>query len=642
MKSPRSLDEIRQELRSPINHILGYCEVLLEEEQLPEITANDLRKIHRSARQLLELVSRHLDPSEFQAPKDWRSVRHDLRTPINQILGYAEILLEQAEDQPAGLGQQTLPAILVHIRSAAQQWVGLMERHLSQIPTDLDKASGIPDKDGEDRPTEDGESRAELPAETGWDALVGALLVVDDDQPSRELLARRLRRLGFDVTTAADGRETLDWVDQRPFDLILMDWTMPGMDGLELLQRIRKKRSRNQLPVIMVTGRDAGADVARALDAGANDYLTKPVDFQAAMARVRTQLELKETHAELDRQMTETRRLADELGLRNQFIKRVFGRYVSDQVVHSLLEDPKGLELGGQKRIVTILMCDLRGFSALAEKLDPERVVELLNVYLGAMADIILKYQGTIDEFIGDAILAVFGAPLLCPNHADFAVACSLEMQLEMAQVNRQLERLGIPPLEMGIGVNTGEVVTGNIGSVQRAKYGVIGSQVNLAGRIQSTSVGGEVLVSESTFLALGGHLRTDRSFVIWPKGASSFVRLWSAVGLIGRIHLDLPSSDLSRGGLARQYAVNGSLLLESKIVSGNGFTAQLKVMSQQSGILETDEPLSARCDLKLVIDSGVKDVRESVYCKVMEDRPGQFGWEVRFTSALPDAMIPT
>jgi adenylate cyclase len=287
-------------------------------------------------------------------------------------------------------------------------------------------------------------------------------------------------------------------------------------------------------------------------------------------------------------------------------------------------------------------MCDLRGFSALAEKLDPERVVELLNVYLGAMADIILKYQGTIDEFIGDAILAVFGAPLLCPNHADFAVACSLEMQLEMAQVNRQLERLGIPPLEMGIGVNTGEVVTGNIGSVQRAKYGVIGSQVNLAGRIQSTSVGGEVLVSESTFLALGGHLRTDRSFVIWPKGASSSVRLWSAVGLIGRIHLDLPSSDLSRGGLARQYAVNGSLLLESKIVSGNGFTAQLKVMSQQSGILETDEPLSARCDLKLVIDSGVKDVRESVYCKVMEDRPGQFGWEVRFTSALPDAMIPT
>jgi adenylate cyclase len=215
-------------------------------------------------------------------------------------------------------------------------------------------------------------------------------------------------------------------------------------------------------------------------------------------------------------------------------------------------------------------------------------------------------------------------------------------MQLEMAQVNRQLERLGIPPLEMGIGVNTGEVVTGNIGSVQRAKYGVIGSQVNLAGRIQSTSVGGEVLVSESTFLALGGHLRTDRSFVIWPKGASSSVRLWSAVGLIGRIHLDLPSSDLSRGGLARQYAVNGSLLLESKIVSGNGFTAQLKVMSQQSGILETDEPLSARCDLKLVIDSGVKDVRESVYCKVMEDRPGQFGWEVRFTSALPDAMIPT
>ena len=642
MKSQPGFEEIRQELRSPIRHILGYCEVLLEEEQLADITANDLRRIHRSAQQLLELISRHLDPAELLSPKDWRGVRHDLRTPINQVIGYTEILLEQAEDQSKTPGQQALLAILIHIRSAAQQWLGLMERHLSRIPASGDNESGIQEMDALDGPTAESELSLELPVETRWDALAGSLLVVDDDQPSRELLARRLRRLGFEVTTAAGGHETLKFVDQQSFDLILMDWTMPGMDGLELLQRVRQKRSRTQLPVIMVTGRDAGADVARALESGANDYLTKPVDFEAAMARVRTQLELRETHAELDRQMTETRRLADELGLRNEFIKRVFGRYVSDQVVHSLLEDPRGLELGGQKRTVTILMSDLRGFSSLAEKLEPERVVELLNVYLGAMAEIIMKYQGTIDEFIGDAVLAVFGAPLVCPNHADSAVACSLEMQLEMHQVNLQLMRLGIPPLEMGIGINTGEVITGNIGSVQRTKYGVIGSQVNLAGRIQSTSVGGEVLVSESTFLALGGRLRTDRNFAIMPKGASSAVRLWSAIGLIGQKHLDLPSLDLSWNGSARKHFVNGSLLSEAKIVSGNGFVAQLKVLSPRYGILETEEPLSARCDLKLVIDSDGINVRESVYCKVMEDHPGEFGWEVRFTSILPDALMPT
>lgn len=642
MKSQPSFEEIRQELRSPINHILGYCEVVLEEEQLPEFTASDLKKIYRSAKQLLDLISLHLDSSEIQAPRDWRSVRHDLRTPINQIVGYAEILLEQADDQSKTPGGQALLAILIHIRSAAQQWLGVMERHLSRIAITSDQKFDAWQMDALDSSNTTTDLGLEVPSENRWDALVGSLLVVDDDQPSRELLARRLRRLGFEVTTAADGPETLHIVDHQSFDLILMDWTMPGMDGLELLQHIRRKRSRTQLPVIMVTGRDAGADVARALESGANDYLAKPVDFQAAMARVRTQLELKETHAELDRQMTETRRLADELGLRNEFIKRVFGRYVSDEVVHSLLEDPKGLELGGQKRTVTILMCDLRGFSSLAEKLEPERVVELLNVYLGKMAEIIMKYKGTIDEFIGDAILAVFGAPLVCANHADSAVACSLEMQLAMDQVNQRLRRLEIPPLEMGIGVNTGEVVAGNIGSVQRTKYGVIGSEVNLAGRIQSASVGGEILISESTYLTLSGHLRTDRSFSIWPKGASAAVRLWSAVGLVGQEYLDLPSLDQSSNGSTGKHAVSGMLLSEAKIASGNGFAAQLRVLSPQRGILETEEPLSARCDLKLLVDQVGNNLRESVYCKVMEDQPGKFGWEVRFTSTLPKILMPT
>ena len=637
MNDPRSLDAVRQELRSPINHILGYCELLLEEEVLPDATVNDLRRIQRSGRQLLELVSHHMDPAEFQSPKDWRTVRHDFRTPINQIVGYTEILLEQAGESD----QQDLMSSLIHMRSAAHHWIGMMEQHLSRIaspePANLETGDEMPVEEASGNE----ERQSGLPLETGWDALFGSLVVVDDDQPSRELLARRLRRLGFQVATAADGYETLNLIDRQPFDLVLMDWTMPGMDGLELLQRIRQKHTRIQLPVIMVTGRDAGADVAEALESGANDYLTKPVDFQAAMARVRTQLELRLTHMELDRQMTETRRLADELALRNEFIKRVFGRYVTDQVVQSILEDPKGLDLGGQKRVVTILMCDLRGFSGLAEKLEPERVVELLNVYLGAMAEIIMKHQGTIDEFLGDAILAVFGAPLACPNHAESAVACSLEMQLEMDQVNRQLNRLGIPPLEMGIGINTGEVVTGNIGSIQRTKYGVIGAQVNLAGRIQSTSVGGEVLVSESTFQAVGGNLRTDRSFFIWPKGASASVHLWSAVGIIGQEHLDLPALDLSGKGLTWKQTVKGSLVSEAKTVSENGFDAFLKILSSQCGILETDQLLSARCDLKLVFDAASDGARESVYCKVMEDHPGEFGWEVRFTSSLPQALMP-
>ena len=204
-------------------------------------------------------------------------------------------------------------------------------------------------------------------------------------------------------------------------------------------------------------------------------------------------------------------------------------------------ETPGGLKFGGQKRTVTIVMSDLRGFTALAEKLAPEKVVELLNIYLGAMAEVITSYRGVIDEFIGDAVLAVFGAPVPRDDHADSAVACALAMQIEMERVNRRLSKRGIAPLEMGIGVNTGEVIVGNIGSDKRAKFGVVGAHVNLTGRIQSATVGGEVLISEATAGRVGPLLDVERTFTFSPKGASAPVKLFSVTGLRGRDHLSLP-----------------------------------------------------------------------------------------------------
>ena len=193
------------------------------------------------------------------------------------------------------------------------------------------------------------------------------------------------------------------------------------------------------------------------------------------------------TLPEVKRAMDEVQRLASALELRNGFIRRLFGRYVSDEVVSTLLESPSGLRLGGEKRTVTILMADLRGFSGMAERLPPEQVVSTLNNYLGAMTDIITAHQGTIDEFIGDAILALFGAPIARDDDARRAAACALEMQLAMPAVNERNRGLGLPDLQMGIAVNTGEVVVGNVGSHKRAKYGVVGSPVNLAGASSRT-----------------------------------------------------------------------------------------------------------------------------------------------------------
>ena len=171
-------------------------------------------------------------------------------------------------------------------------------------------------------------------------------------------------------------------------------------------------------------------------------------------------------------------------------IRKTFGRYLTNEVVANLLENPTGLTMGGERRKITMLTSDIRGFTATAERLPPEEVIKILNFYFGHMADVITKYQGTIDEFMGDGILVLFGAPTHREDDAQRSIACALEMQLAMIPVNQQMTQWGYAPLLMGIGINTGEVVVGNIGSEKRTKYGIVGNHVNLTYRIESYTTG--------------------------------------------------------------------------------------------------------------------------------------------------------
>lgn len=222
-------------------------------------------------------------------------------------------------------------------------------------------------------------------------------------------------------------------------------------------------------------------------------------------------------------------------------IRKTFGRYLSDEIVETLLESPEGLKLGGERRKITILTSDLRGFTATAERLPPEEVIRILNFYLGHMADVITRYRGTIDEFMGDGILVLFGAPTSSGDESDRAVACAIEMQQAMAQVNEQMEEWGYSELEMGIGINTGEVVVGNIGSVKRTKYGVVGSQVNLTYRIESYTTGGQVLVSETTYQELG-HLPLTilGTKEVQPKGVKKPILIYDLGGVGSPYNLTL------------------------------------------------------------------------------------------------------
>ena len=350
-----------------------------------------------------------------------------------------------------------------------------------------------------------------------------------------------------------------------------------------------------------------------------------------------------EIEDQLAQKIDEVEALVVNLELRNGFIREVFGRYITDDVVDTLLASPAGLQLGGEKRKITILISDVRGFSSLCERLTPEQVVTVLNIYLGGMAEVIERFRGSINEFIGDAILAVFGAPIVAEDHAERAVACALAMQLAMDPVNAALRAQGLPALEMGIGVHTGEVVVGNIGSRKRAKYGVVGSHVNLTSRIETYTVGGQVLISESTAAALGPRLRTRRSFQVQPKGAREPLTIYDVVGIRDVLDasggppfaIDLPEVLASCRTLADGALVRFTVL-EGKDASGEAHLARLLSLDDRGDAeLHAARVPALLADIRLTLD-GVTG--HDIYAKVLDTTPAQSRFRVRL-AAVPPAL---
>ncbi len=284
-------------------------------------------------------------------------------------------------------------------------------------------------------------------------------------------------------------------------------------------------------------------------------------------------------------------------------IRKIFGRYVTDQVVTTLLESPEGLKIGGDRRRITILTSDVRGFTATAERLSPEKVVQVLNLYLSAMTDVIEAYNGTIDAFIGDGILVLFGAPTAAADDAARAVACAVAMQQAMPQVNAKVQALndGIP-LEMGIGINTGEVVVGNIGSEKHTKYSVIGKHVNLAYRIEAFTVGGQILISDSTRDAVAEQVKLGDRIEVQAKGLQTPIPVYDVLGIGAPFNLTLPQLLEEWVTLVSPMPVE-YVVLEGKQIHAAAQLGQLVRLSENSAELRlpTDaEPLGRLSNLKL------------------------------------------
>ncbi len=309
----------------------------------------------------------------------------------------------------------------------------------------------------------------------------------------------------------------------------------------------------------------------------------------------------------------------EQLEVRNRFIRQTFGRYLSDDIVDGLLDRSDGNVLAGEKREVSLIVSDLRGFTPIAEDLLPEDVVALLNIYLGAMTEVLTAHEATIIDFIGDSIIAVFGAPFTHPDDAARAVACAIDMQRAMERVNQRNAEVGYPPIGMGIAIDTGEVVVGSVGSEKRAKYTVLGSHVNLAARLETYSIQGDVLISDSTRRAVGPLVDITREVTVQPKGFNESVTISYVEAIHGRFDLHLPQRRSVMVELGEPLAI-GYVDVDGKHVGDEVVTAWVLRMSEDEAEIHSDTIPDSLTNLRLTFPG---DQAESLLAYGKVSTPG-------------------
>ncbi|XXF78045.1 adenylate/guanylate cyclase domain-containing protein [Myxococcaceae bacterium GXIMD 01537] len=306
------------------------------------------------------------------------------------------------------------------------------------------------------------------------------VLVVDDSPLACAFVQEGLVAVGYEVLCFQDPYEALEQVSRIQPAIVLSDLDMPGLDGVELCRRLKEGPSR-AVPVIILTANDGETERVQGLRAGADDYVNKSASMDELAARIESVM----------RRTGETERM-----------RKLFARYTSDAVVEEILKSPDAVVLTGEKREVSVLFADIRNFTGLAESLPPEQVVAVLNQVLGRLSDAVLTCGGTLDKFLGDGLMAVFGAPVARSDDALRAVQCAKMMMGAMADLAAEAEgraESGAMKLELGIGINSGVVVAGNIGGSLRTEYTCIGDAVNVASRLCAIAGPHEVLVGERT-----------------------------------------------------------------------------------------------------------------------------------------------
>ncbi len=334
------------------------------------------------------------------------------------------------------------------------------------------------------------------------------ILIVDDNETNRDILRTRLSPHGYELTEAADGEQALATArEQRP-DLILLDVMMPKIDGIEVCRRLKADVDMPFTPIILVTAKADSKDVVAGLEAGADEYLTKPFDQAALVARVKSMLRMKELTDQVRTQADDlaiwNRTLESRVAEQLSQIERMdrLRRFLSPQVAELILSSGDDRFLESHRSQVTVVFCDLRGFTAFAETAEPEEVMGILRDYHSSVGVIIHKFQGTIERFAGDGLMVMLNDPVPCDDPCGQAVRMAAEMREAVSELTAKWRKLGFN-LGFGMGIAHGYATLGRIGFEGRFDYAAIGSVTNLAARLCAEAKDGQILIDGKVHAAV-------------------------------------------------------------------------------------------------------------------------------------------
>jgi DNA-binding response OmpR family regulator len=371
--------------------------------------------------------------------------------------------------------------------------------------------------------------------------MTAKVLVVDDTPMNVKMLADVLTFKGYQVVTAGGGNEGLAKVESEKPDLVLLDVMMPDLDGYAVCRAIRAKPETAILPVVMVTALDPAQERVKGLEAGADDFLSKPINQPELLARVRSLLRIKEFHDQVQAQARELadwnrtleQRVADGVREIEQMrrLKRFLSPQIADLIVSGTLSGSADDPLKSHRREITVVFLDMRGFTAFTETADPEEVMGVLQEYHNEMGRLIIAHNGTIQHFAGDGIMICFNDPVAIENPAKEAVSMAISMQADFARLAQAWKKRGYE-LHMGIGIAQGYATLGTIGFEGRRDYGAIGSVCNLASRLCSDATAGQILVSQKVFSFVEELVTAEPVGELTLKGFHKPVPAFNVIGL--------------------------------------------------------------------------------------------------------------